>query len=183
MRVLESAVEGALRTTPVRLAQWSVEEIFAGDGQGLGVFRVTGSAQADDSLRDWSVILKVLPDESAAPTNGWSLAVRGAARLRLGLVGFASGRPWRAASARPCPARRPSLSAMALTMCRGACATTRPRRGSWDASTGLSHGAPASGCGVAESRLAALVACRRRSRDRRSTTSPRAPAGRTHLSG
>ena len=44
-RVLESVVERALETTPVMLVQWSAEEIFAGDGQGLGVFRVTGSAQ------------------------------------------------------------------------------------------------------------------------------------------
>ena len=74
--VLESVVERALETTPVRLVQWSAEEIFAGDGQGLGVFRVTGSAQAGNRLRDWSVILKVLPDESTAAMNGWSLAVR-----------------------------------------------------------------------------------------------------------
>ena len=38
-RVLVSVVERALETTPVRLVQWSAEEIFAGDGQGLGVFR------------------------------------------------------------------------------------------------------------------------------------------------
>src|SRR4029453_2125177 len=74
--VLESVVERALQTTPVRLVQWSVGEIFAGDGQGLGVFRVTGSAQADERLRDWSVIVKVLPEESTAPLTGWSLAVR-----------------------------------------------------------------------------------------------------------
>jgi hypothetical protein len=53
-RVLESIVEQALKTTPVRLAHWWAE-IFAGDGQGLGVYRVTGSAQAGEKLRDWSV--------------------------------------------------------------------------------------------------------------------------------
>ena len=47
-RVLESLVERAFEMTPVRLVQWSAEEIFAGDGQGLGVFRVTGSAQAGE---------------------------------------------------------------------------------------------------------------------------------------
>src|SRR5215207_2994134 len=75
-RVLESVVERALETTPVMLVQWSAEEIFAGDGQGLGVFRVTGSAQAGDRLRDWSIIVKVLPDESTASMDGWSLAMR-----------------------------------------------------------------------------------------------------------
>src|SRR5215218_1916020 len=87
-RVLESVVERALETTPVMLVQWSAEEIFAGDGQGLGVFRVTGSAQAGDRLRDWSVIiLKVLPDESTAPMNGWSLAVREPLAYDSGLLG------------------------------------------------------------------------------------------------
>jgi hypothetical protein len=85
--VLESVVEQALETTPVTLVQWSAEEIFAGDGQGLGVFRVTGSAQAGDRLRDWSVILKVLPDESTAPMNGWSLAVRESLAYDSGLLG------------------------------------------------------------------------------------------------
>jgi hypothetical protein len=47
---------GARAPTPVRLVQWSAEEIFAVDDQGLGVFRVRGSAQAGDRLRDWSVI-------------------------------------------------------------------------------------------------------------------------------
>src|SRR5829696_3644603 len=60
-RVLESVVGRAFETTPVRLVQWSTEEIFAGDGQGLGVFRVTGSAQADDRLRDWSIIVRCCP--------------------------------------------------------------------------------------------------------------------------
>jgi hypothetical protein len=74
-RVLESIVEQALKTTPVRLAHWWAE-IFAGDGQGLGVYRVTGSAQAGEKLRDWSVILKVLSEESTTPMTAWSLAVR-----------------------------------------------------------------------------------------------------------
>jgi len=74
--VLESVVERSLDATQVALGDWSAEELFAGDGQGLGVFRLTGSARVRDALQQWSVILKVLPDEGAAPLTAWSLPMR-----------------------------------------------------------------------------------------------------------
>ena len=40
--------------------EWSAEELFAGAGQGLGVFRLTGSARVGDEFQQRSVILKVL---------------------------------------------------------------------------------------------------------------------------
>ena len=85
-RVLESVVERALGTKPLELVRWSTEEIFAGDGQGLGVFCLTGSAQAGDTPREWSVILKVLPDERAVPMSAWSLAVREPLAYESGLL-------------------------------------------------------------------------------------------------
>ena len=74
--VLESVVERSLDAKPVRVAEWSAEEILAGDGQGLGVFRLTGSAWVGGEPREWSVILKVLPDQAAAPLSAWSLSLR-----------------------------------------------------------------------------------------------------------
>jgi hypothetical protein len=74
--VLESVVERSLDATQVVLGDWSAEELFAGDGQGLGVFRLTGSARVRDELQQWSVILKVLPEEGAAPLTAWSLPMR-----------------------------------------------------------------------------------------------------------
>jgi hypothetical protein len=44
----------------------SAEAILAGDGQGLGVFRLTGSAWVGGEPREWSVILKVLRRSSGA---------------------------------------------------------------------------------------------------------------------
>jgi len=73
---LESVVERSLGANPVTLTEWSVEQIFAGDGQGLGVFRLTGSAQVGEQQCDWSVILKVLPDDRAAQLTAWSLPLR-----------------------------------------------------------------------------------------------------------
>jgi hypothetical protein len=65
--------------------EWSVVPILAGDGQGLGVFRVSGSARVGDRLRAWSVILKVLPATPGSPT-GWSYSVREALAYESGLL-------------------------------------------------------------------------------------------------
>jgi hypothetical protein len=73
---LESVVERALEAKQVALGQWSAEQLFAGDGQGLGVFRLTGSARVGDEQQAWSVILKVLPDDGTAPLTAWSLPRR-----------------------------------------------------------------------------------------------------------
>ena len=74
--VLASVVEQSLGAEALTLAGWSAEELFAGDGQGLGVFRFTGDAHVDDESRDWSVILKVLPGGEAGPLTAWSLPMR-----------------------------------------------------------------------------------------------------------
>jgi hypothetical protein len=84
--VLESIVERLLDATQVTLADWSAEELFAGDGQGLGVFRLTGGARVDAELKQWSVILKVLPDEGAAPLTAWSLPIREPLAYHSGLL-------------------------------------------------------------------------------------------------
>jgi hypothetical protein len=73
---LESVVEQALEAKQVALGEWSAEQLFAGDGQGLGVFRLTGSARVGDERHAWSVILKVLPDDGTAPLTAWSLPMR-----------------------------------------------------------------------------------------------------------
>src|SRR5688500_11766447 len=75
--VLASVVERSLGAEGLTLAGWSADELFAGDGQGLGVFRFTGDAHVDDESRDWSVILKVLPGgEAGGPLTAWSLPMR-----------------------------------------------------------------------------------------------------------
>jgi len=83
---LESVVERLLDATQVTLADWSAEELLAGDGQGLGVFRLTGAARVDDKLEQWSMILKVLPGEGAAPPTAWSLPIREPLAYHSGLL-------------------------------------------------------------------------------------------------
>jgi hypothetical protein len=65
--------------------EWQVSPILAGDGQGLGVFRVSGSARLGDELRGWSVILKVLPTTPAF-TGTWDYPVREALAYECGLL-------------------------------------------------------------------------------------------------
>jgi hypothetical protein len=67
------------------LVEWSVAPILAGDGQGLGVFRVSGSARVGGEPRPWSVILKVLPGTPGSPT-GWNYPVREALAYECGLL-------------------------------------------------------------------------------------------------
>src|SRR5215217_5565046 len=74
--VLESVVERALEAKQVALGKWTAEQLFAGDGQGAGVFRLRGSARLGDATHAWSVILKVLPEEGTAPLTAWSLPMR-----------------------------------------------------------------------------------------------------------
>ena len=54
---------------------WSVVPFLAGDGQGLGVFRVSSSGRVGDAPRVWSLILKVLPGIPASPTK-WNYPAR-----------------------------------------------------------------------------------------------------------
>jgi hypothetical protein len=65
--------------------EWSVAPILAGDGQGLGVFRVSGSARVGGESRGWSVILKVLPATPWSPTR-WNYPAREAFAYERGLL-------------------------------------------------------------------------------------------------
>ena len=55
--IVGQALDAAVAVT----VDWSVVPILAGDGQGLGVFRVSSSGRVGDAPRVWSLILKVLP--------------------------------------------------------------------------------------------------------------------------
>jgi hypothetical protein len=69
----------------VEPVEWSVVPVLAGDGQGLGVFRVLGSALVDGAPHPWSVILKVLPATLRSPI-GWNYPVREALAYECGLL-------------------------------------------------------------------------------------------------
>jgi hypothetical protein len=84
--VLTSVVERSLGAEALTLAGWSADELFAGDGQGLGVFRFAGYAQVRDEHKKWSVILKVLPVDEAAPLTAWSLSMREPLAYESGLL-------------------------------------------------------------------------------------------------
>ncbi len=64
---------------------WTVAPILAGDGQGSGVFRVSGSARVSGELRGWSAILKVLP-MTRLPPSRWDYPEREALAYEGGLL-------------------------------------------------------------------------------------------------
>src|SRR5919109_2170056 len=84
--ILKPVVQRALGTRRAQIADWSVMQIFAGAGQGLGVFRVTGRAQIAQEPRAWSVILKVLPSATRRSSRAWSHPAREALAYRSGLM-------------------------------------------------------------------------------------------------
>jgi hypothetical protein len=84
--VLALVVEQSLGAQAVTLIGWTAEEIIAGDGQGLGIFRFTGDAQVGDESKEWSVILKVLPDDGAGLPSAWSLPRREPLAYNSGLL-------------------------------------------------------------------------------------------------
>lgn len=120
---------------------WSVVPILAWDGQGLGVFRVSGSARLSGEPRAWSVILNVLPTTPLSPTRwnhparGDRLRTRPARRPTAGSRGAAVLRSRRARRPASGVARRPRLGRDSLAARRlwegGASArpTAHPREG------------------------------------------------------
>jgi hypothetical protein len=84
--VLEPIVQRAVGLKRAQLTDWSVAQIFAGGGRGLGVFRVTGRAQLPHGSRTWSLILKVLPAAARGSSTAWSHPVREALAYRSGLL-------------------------------------------------------------------------------------------------
>jgi hypothetical protein len=84
--MLRPIVGHALDASVAVPVEWSVVPILAGDGQGLGVFRVSGSARVGGEPRAWSVVLKVLPGTPGSPT-GWNYPAREALAYERGLLG------------------------------------------------------------------------------------------------
>ena len=83
--MLRPIVGQALDAAVAVPVEWSVVPILAGDGQGLGVFRVLGSARVGGAPRAWSVILKVLPGTLGSPTR-WNYPAREALAYERGLL-------------------------------------------------------------------------------------------------
>lgn len=84
--VLEPVVQRTLGDVRAQLAGWSVTKILAGDGQGQGVFRLSGRAQIARETRAWSVILKVSPAAARGSSTAWSHPAREALAYGSGLL-------------------------------------------------------------------------------------------------
>jgi hypothetical protein len=63
-----------------------VQRLVGGDGQGLGVYRVSGSARVGEQAQSWSAIVKVLPDNARQPPDHWCYWAREVLAYRSGLI-------------------------------------------------------------------------------------------------
>lgn len=68
---LTSLVRQSVGHDAVALSNWECQPLHGGAGQGLGVYRVQGTATVDGLARSWSLILKVLPAEATGDSSGW----------------------------------------------------------------------------------------------------------------
>jgi hypothetical protein len=101
--VLRRVVPGLVDDPAAQLIDARADRIMGGDGQGLGVYRVRGSARLGDEARCWSAIVKVLPSAGEQPGDHWCYAereVRAWDRARVEAVGLSFG--VQAAHARAC---------------------------------------------------------------------------------
>jgi hypothetical protein len=97
-RVLDADVNvlelDALRRVVVRLLGNPVaqpvnlrsQRLVRGDGQGLGVYRVSGATGVGDQARSWSVIVKVLPESARQSRDHWCYSAREVLAYRSGLI-------------------------------------------------------------------------------------------------
>lgn len=63
-RLLARLVTGLCRPRAAAVTEWQVFRIHAGDGEGEGVYRVTGIGNDGDAESGWSLILKILKSSS-----------------------------------------------------------------------------------------------------------------------
>jgi hypothetical protein len=81
---------GALGVDPrlgaVEVTGFAAEQIVAGDGSGLGVHRVTGTARHAGQDLAWSSVLKVLDPAGSAVEEHWNYWCREAYAYRSGLL-------------------------------------------------------------------------------------------------
>jgi hypothetical protein len=70
----------------VQLVEARSQRLVRGDGQGLGVYRVSGAAQVAGESRSWSAIVKVLPGAAGRAADHWCYGERELLAYRSGFV-------------------------------------------------------------------------------------------------
>lgn len=87
---LAAPVETLIGARVTRLGAWSSAPIAGGGGEGLGVWRVTGSAATDTSLVPFALILKGWRAADAEDTTAWDWSQR---EIRAGASGLLDDLP------------------------------------------------------------------------------------------
>jgi len=84
--VLRRVATRVLREKAAHVVDVERTRLVRGDGQGLGVYRVSGVADVAGERRPWSAILKVLPADGGERPDHWSYPQREVLAYRSGLV-------------------------------------------------------------------------------------------------
>ena len=87
---LAAVAASALRVDPgresVEVTGFTAEEIVLGDGSGLGVHRIAGTARHAGQDRQWSAVLKILNPAGSTDERSWNYWRREGLAYRSGLL-------------------------------------------------------------------------------------------------
>lgn len=71
--MLTPPVQSMLQQTSTELIEWRCQPITGGTGEGVGLWRVAGTARRQDEIADWSLVLKIIgPQASGATLGDWN---------------------------------------------------------------------------------------------------------------
>lgn len=85
--ILDPLVQQATRRPPAAVVEWSCHPVYAGGGEGVGVYRFLGNASDAQTAVPWSLILKILESPPhAGGVRDWNYWKREVHAYRSGLL-------------------------------------------------------------------------------------------------
>jgi hypothetical protein len=89
---LEPMVRSLLDDPAATVAQgWSCHPLGGGAGEGIGLYRLTGSARVGDATHPWALVVKVCAAAEGADPNAWDYPAREAMAYGSGLLAALPG--------------------------------------------------------------------------------------------
>ena len=89
---LEPLIRGLLgEPAAVVAGAWSCHPLGGGGGEGLGLYRVTGSARVGGATHPWALVLKVCADAEGADPRAWDYPAREGLAYGSGLLAALPG--------------------------------------------------------------------------------------------
>jgi hypothetical protein len=83
---LEPMVRDLLDEPEAVVGEWSCRPLGGGAGEGLGLYRITGSARVGDATHPWALVVKVCAATDGADPGAWDNPAREGLAYGSGLL-------------------------------------------------------------------------------------------------